>query len=111
MSGNWGGLILLGRGYVSNNTAAGPDAAREVQIEGLTAAGGLGLYGNCAAAYPSPYGKVCDDDDSGSLSYVSVRYGGFNLNGQQRDQRDHAGSRRALDRPRPPRGLPDPRTT
>ena len=79
LSGNWGGVILLGRGYVANNTTAGPDPTKEIQIEGLTAAGGLGLYGNCAAAYPSPYGKVCDDDDSGSMSYVSVRYGGFNL--------------------------------
>ena len=64
----WGGLILLGRTYVANNTLAGPDPTRTVQIEGLTAAGGLGLYGGGD-----------DDDDSGVLNYISIRYGGFNL--------------------------------
>src|SRR5262245_20853436 len=49
VTGTWGGVILLGRGYVANNTAAGPNPAREIQIEGLTAAGNLGFYGNCAA--------------------------------------------------------------
>ena len=65
----WGGLILLGRTYVANNTLAGPNPAREVQIEGLDPAGGLGLYGNGGN----------DDDDSGIVNYVSIRYGGFNL--------------------------------
>jgi hypothetical protein len=69
LTGQWGGLILLGRSYVANNTLAAPDPAREFQIEGLTAVGGLGLYG----------GSGLDDDDSGSLSYISIRYGGFNL--------------------------------
>ena len=76
ITGTWGGVVVLGRAYVSNDTLAGPDATREVQIEGLTAAGGLGLYGNCAA---SPIFPNCDDDDSGRISYVSIRYGGFNL--------------------------------
>ncbi len=80
VTGNWGGLVLLGYGYVANNTAAGPNATREVQIEGLQSSGALGLYGNCALKYPSPYGRVCDDDDSGVVRYVSIRYGGFNLN-------------------------------
>jgi hypothetical protein len=76
----WGGLILLGRGYVANDTASGPDPSREVQIEGLTAAGGLGLYGNCNAVYdPVANPQACDDDDSGLLRYFSIRYGGFNL--------------------------------
>ncbi|HEU5182217.1 MAG TPA: hypothetical protein VFW45_15640 [Candidatus Polarisedimenticolia bacterium] len=79
ITGTWGGLILLGRGYVSNNTAAGPNPAREIQIEGLTAAGSLGFYGNCAAAVPAIPLASCDDDDSGNLSYLSIRYGGFNL--------------------------------
>jgi hypothetical protein len=69
LTGQWGGVILLGRGYVANNTLSGPDPTREVQIEGLTATGGLGLYGNGGD----------DDDDSGTLTYVSIRYGGFNL--------------------------------
>ncbi|MGH9867822.1 MAG: hypothetical protein ACREAA_06625, partial [Candidatus Polarisedimenticolia bacterium] len=69
LTGQWGGVILLGRTYVANNTLAGPNAAREVQIEGLTSVGSLGLYGNGGN----------DDDDSGTLTYVSIRYGGFNL--------------------------------
>jgi hypothetical protein len=77
--GNWGGVVLLGYGYVANNTAAGVNTAREVQIEGLTATGGLGLYGNCAAFLAGPYGRNCDDGDSGTLRYVRVSYGGFNL--------------------------------
>ncbi len=76
LTGRWGGLILLGRAYVANNTAAGPNASREVQIEGLTATGSLGFYGNCTADAVAP---LCDDDDSGVVRYVSLRYGGFNL--------------------------------
>src|SRR5258705_7889155 len=63
---NWGGVILLGRAYVANNTLSGPDPTREFQIEGLDPTGGLGLYGNGGN----------DDDDSGVLNYVSIRYGG-----------------------------------
>ncbi len=69
LTGQWGGVIILGETYVANNTLAGPDASRENQIEGLTAEGGVGFYGNGGN----------DDDDSGSMSYVSIRYGGFNL--------------------------------
>ncbi|RME10053.1 MAG: hypothetical protein D6816_03755, partial [Bacteroidetes bacterium] len=80
LTSQWGGLILLGRSYVAFNTAGGPDPARENQIEGLTASGGLGLYGNCAAVYdPVADPAVCDEDDSGTVRYVSLRYGGFNL--------------------------------
>jgi hypothetical protein len=69
VTGTWGGLILLGDTYVSNNTTTGPDATRQVQIEGLTAVGNLGFYGNGGD----------DDDDSGVINYLSLRYGGFNL--------------------------------
>ncbi len=69
VTGQWGGVVLLGRAYVANNTVGAPLAAREVQIEGLTPTGGLGFYGNGGD----------DDDDSGSMAYVSIRYGGFNL--------------------------------
>ena len=77
LTGQWGGVILLGRGYVARDTLAGPDATRENQVEGLTAAGGLGLYGNCADSPLFP--DNCHDGDSGSMSYVSIRYGGFNV--------------------------------
>ncbi len=79
VTGQWGGVILLGYGFVANNTVGGPNPAREVQIEGLSAAGALGRYGNCQGSLPGPYGRNCDDADSGSLSYASIRYGGFNL--------------------------------
>ncbi len=69
VTGTWGGLILLGRTYVANNSVGAPVAAREVQIEGLTPTGGLGLYGNGGN----------DDDDSGDVAWTSIRYGGFNL--------------------------------
>ena len=79
LTGQWGGLILLSYGYVANNTAAGPDPARENQIEGLTATAEKGFYGGCAEFLAGPYGRNCDDSDSGTLNYVSIRYGGFNL--------------------------------
>jgi hypothetical protein len=68
LTAQWGGLIVLGRTYIAVNTAAGPNPLRENQIEGVTAEGSLGLYG----------GNI-DDDDSGSLSYISIRYGGSGL--------------------------------
>ncbi|NJN64474.1 MAG: hypothetical protein HC882_06060 [Acidobacteria bacterium] len=78
LTGQWGGVILLGRTYVAFNTSGAADAARTNQIEGLTAAGGLGLYGGCSTFTPSIFPN-CDDDDSGSLQYVSIRYAGFNV--------------------------------
>ncbi len=77
LTANWGGVILLNYGYVANNTSAGPDPTREFQIEGLDPNAGKGLYGNCAAFLPGPYGRNCDDDDSGTITYTSIRYGGF----------------------------------
>jgi hypothetical protein len=79
LTGQWGGLILLSYGYVANNTAAAPDPARENQIEGLTATAEKGFYGGCAEFLVGPYGRNCDDADSGTLNYISIRYGGFNL--------------------------------
>jgi hypothetical protein len=69
----------LSYGYVANNTALGPDPARENQIEGLTATAEKGFYGGCAEFLAGPYGRNCDDADSGTLNYISIRYGGFNL--------------------------------
>lgn len=61
--GLWGGIIVLGR-------AAGSfkgDVA-EVQIEGIPADDTFGLYG--------PGDAPNDADNSGTLSYVSIRHGG-----------------------------------
>ena len=69
----WGGIVLLGKTYIADNRTT-PDATREKQIEGLTATGSLGYYGPNGTTH-----LVNDDDHSGEMSYVSVRFGGFNL--------------------------------
>lgn len=73
----WGNLTIMGNGYISENEApAGqtntpvPSAANEAVMEGLTAPGG---------GVPTSilnYGGGDDGDDSGSISYLSMRYGG-----------------------------------
>ena len=63
---NWGGVILLGSTYIANDTESGPNAAREEQVEGIT-------------RQDAVFGGGDDDDSSGSMSYVSIRYGGFGL--------------------------------
>ena len=79
ITGQWGGVILLSYGYVANGTAVAPDPAKENQIEGLTATAEKGFYGGCSEFIAGPYGRNCDDSDSGVMTYVSIRYGGFNL--------------------------------
>jgi hypothetical protein len=68
----WGNLTLMGAGYISEdavltNTPT-PNAANYAPMEGLV------------AAFPGDtkvlYGGGNDDDDSGSISYLSLRYGG-----------------------------------
>ncbi len=59
--GLWGGLIILGN--ASLNSAPG-----ETQIEGIPTSETRGLYG----------GSI-DDDNSGRLSYVSIRHGGSEI--------------------------------
>jgi hypothetical protein len=62
--GLWGGLVILGRAPISVS------GATEAQIEGVPASETLGLYGGDAA-----------DDNSGSITYVSIRHGGTVLSG------------------------------
>ncbi len=62
----WGGLILLGRTYVAYQDVPGPTGTRFVQIEGLQP------YGD-----KSEYGGNDDDDNSGELEFISIRYGGY----------------------------------
>ena len=59
----WGGLIVLGRAGL--NSSPGESA-----IEGIVTSEARGLYG----------GNV-DDDNSGTLRYVSIRYGGTDIGG------------------------------
>jgi len=68
----WGNLTLCGAGYVSENSIVAntpaPNGANQAVMEGLT------------EAFPGDsrvrYGGGNDDDDSGSLRYISLRYGG-----------------------------------
>lgn len=69
-TGLWGGLIVLGRAYIATNVGGAgtpsPDASLTLQIEGLTP------YGEY-----SKYGGGNDDDNSGEIRYLQIRYGGF----------------------------------
>ena len=68
----WGNLTIMGDAYISENATAGntatPSASNYALMEGLT------------AAFPGDtrvnYGGGNDDDDSGSIKYFSIRYGG-----------------------------------
>jgi hypothetical protein len=59
--GLWGGVILLGKAKI--NTTAG-----EGQIEGIPVTNPKGAYGGSK-----------DDDNSGTMQYVSIRHGGTNI--------------------------------
>lgn len=68
----WGNLTLLGRGYISEDAVPGntasPNGNNVAVMEGLV------------EAFPGDprvlYGGNNDEDNSGTLSYVSIRYGG-----------------------------------
>lgn len=61
LSGLWGGLIILGEASISADAAT-------AQIEGIPASDPNGLYGGSN-----------DADNSGILTYVSIRHGGSNI--------------------------------
>lgn len=82
----WGGLCILGEGYVSYcisgtpNTPV-PSSANEAPMEGLLR-DPLRMYGGGEVPTVMPSGGYTsdgdgDNDDSGSLSYCSIRYNGF----------------------------------
>jgi hypothetical protein len=71
-SNEWGTVTLMGQAYISANNHGGattnvptPNANNTATMEGLTNGPTTDLYGG---------GN--DDDNSGSLTYVSLRYGG-----------------------------------
>jgi len=76
----WGNLTIMGAGYISENATPGntavPSASNVATMEGLIA----GFSGDTKVLY----GGGNDDDDSGSVSYCSLRYGGkvINLNNE-----------------------------
>ena len=59
--GLWGGLVILG------SASIGEDGGSD-QIEGIPASETKGLYGGTA-----------DDDNSGTLDYISIRHGGATI--------------------------------
>ena len=59
--GQWGGLIVLGRAGLNTTPA-------ELNIEGIPVSEPRGVYGGSN-----------DDDNSGTIRYVSIRYGGTNI--------------------------------
>ena len=62
-NGLWGGLLVLGRATIS-----APNDATEVQIEGIPTSDPNGLYGG-----------TVDNDNSGTITYISIRHGGSNI--------------------------------
>ena len=67
----WGNLTIMGAGYVAENAiptnTAVPSASNFANMEGLNPPTGSTI---------AQYGGGNDDDDSGTLSFVSFRYGG-----------------------------------
>lgn len=69
-SGQWGGIVLSGRAPVTDCAASGATpgtVACERQVEG--------------AADPALYGGATVADNSGTMSFVQIRYSGFVLSG------------------------------
>ncbi len=66
ISGLWGGVIVLGNAKISASNASGD--VSEVQIEGIPTSDANGLYGGSD-----------DADNSGVITYVSIRHGGANI--------------------------------
>lgn len=69
-SGQWGGVVLGGRAPVTDCIAPGATpgtVACERQVEG--------------AAQPAIFGGATNDDSSGTMSFVQIRYSGFVLSG------------------------------
>jgi hypothetical protein len=71
----WGNLTFMGRGYISEDETNGNvptcDAGNVASMEGLLA----DFPGDTKVLY----GGGNDDDDSGSIEYLSIRYGGRNV--------------------------------
>lgn len=65
--GLWGGVILLG-------SATNNEPTMNTQIEGIP------------TELNALYGGTNDDDDSGTLTYVSIRHGGFSISGVEGDE-------------------------
>lgn len=67
INGLWGGLIVLGNATISASNDNNEDIS-EVQIEGIPTSDPNGLYGGND-----------DADNSGVITYISIRHGGSNI--------------------------------
>lgn len=67
INGLWGGLIVLGNATISASNDNNEDIS-EVQIEGIPTSDTNGLYGGNN-----------DTDNSGVITYISIRHGGSNI--------------------------------
>jgi hypothetical protein len=70
LANRWGNLAIMGNAYISENDAAlgnspVPAATNEANMEGLN-----------SGPSTDRYGGGDDNDDSGTISYLSLRYGG-----------------------------------
>ena len=66
-NGLWGGVIVLGNATISASNDNDEDVS-EVQIEGIPSSDAKGLYGGNN-----------DEDNSGVMTYISIRHGGANI--------------------------------
>lgn len=66
INGLWGGVIILGNARISASNDSGD--LSEVQIEGIPTSDTNGLYGG-----------TNDADNSGTITYISIRHGGSNI--------------------------------
>ena len=67
INGLWGGVIVLGNATISASNDNDEDVS-EVQIEGIPSSDPNGLYGGSN-----------DEDNSGVMTYISIRHGGANI--------------------------------
>lgn len=66
INGLWGGVIVLGKASISASNNSGD--VSEIQIEGIPTSDQNGLYGGSD-----------DQDNSGTMKYISIRHGGANI--------------------------------
>lgn len=69
--GQWGGVVLLGRAPTTDCTVAPAAVPGSVNCERQTE----------GAVDPAYFGGATPDDNSGTLSYVQIRYSGYVLSG------------------------------
>ncbi|MCA9295314.1 MAG: hypothetical protein KC983_02330, partial [Phycisphaerales bacterium] len=72
----WGNITIMGRGYIANGVGSPNFIPGNTSTCGNNVADMEGLTPDFANDPNVRYGGTDDDDDSGCLEYVSIRYGG-----------------------------------